>query len=399
MAHGPSTNEGSPRPRFEIADVVRALGRDCRNALTRTPDQHKALRDITACRTATLGGHVDVCSKCGYERPSYNSCRNRHCPKCQGLARAAWVEARVDLLLPVPYFHIVFTLPAELRPLVHANRKQLFDLLFKTASGTILELAPDDRFLGARPGITAVLHTWSRDLGFHPHVHCVVTGGGLEAGDAAWKSARNSRFLFPVHVLSAMFRGKFLARLDALYETARIRAPEFSGLDDPDTFHVLKDRLYRKRWVVYAQKPFAGPRQVFTYLGHYTHRVAIANSRILDITDHGVRFRTRGEKTVTLKPREFVRRFLLHVLPKGFVKIRHYGILAPVHARRKIAQARRFLSTSHQVRPETPDTPSPCSVQPTTMSELTCPRCSSPSFVQLVVPRTRPPPRLGAVPP
>ena len=367
------------------------------------------MRALCACRTALLGGHLDSCSSCSYERPSYNSCRNRHCPKCQGLAQAAWVEARMEKILPTHYFHLVFTLPQQLRPLAHRNRRLIFHLLFEAASETLLDLARDKHRLGALLGVTAVLHTWTRDMSFHPHLHCVVTGGGLSKDEADWVKAKGSRFLFPVQVLSALFRGKFLAGLVRLYKHGQLNLQgPCEALADPDVFQILKDTLYHKRWVVYAKRPFGGPRQVFAYLGHYTHRVAISNHRLLAAGDDSVRFKTKYGKTASMRPEEFIRRFLLHVLPKGFVKIRHYGLLAATHAKAKLAIARGLLEPTADTPQAPPDTTNP---EPTTSRDyrvqmLTttglditrCPRCGlgllvrRPLFQEARSPPPPPPP-------
>jgi Putative transposase/Transposase zinc-binding domain len=319
--------ESAPRPRLEIADVFRAFGQSFRAHHTLNPDQARVFDAVLACRTAVLGGHLDVCETCGFERPSYNSCFNRHCPKCQGIAALRWVEARKKAILPVAYFHVVFTLPAELRPLALRNREAIFDLLFETASQTLLTLGRDPDRLGGLLGLTAVLHTWTRDLSFHPHLHCIVTGGGLSAD--GWRTAGNGRYLFPIAAMSKLFRGKFLAGLRRLYRTAQLDLRgSCTELADPDVFASLVDKLYRIQWRPYAKRPFAGPEQVFDYLGYYTHRVGISGHRLLAIDADSVRFKTRDTKVATLKGEEFVRRFLLHVLPRGFVKIRHYGLLA-----------------------------------------------------------------------
>lgn len=302
-----------------------------------TPDQHAVLRAVARCRTAQLGGHVDVCDSCGYERPSYNSCRNRHCPKCQSLSQARWIERRMERVLPTHAFHVVFTLPAELRPLAMANREKVFDMLFASAAEALLELGRDPKWLGAELAITCVLHTWTRELLFHPHVHCVVSGGGLSPDGERWIATRPD-FLLPVRVLGAMFRGKLLARLVRAYDKGELTAPE--------RFARVRDKLYRTRWVVYVKRPFGGAQQVFRYLGRYTHRVGLSNRRLVSLDERGVTFRTRAEATVAVAPGEFLRRFLLHVLPKGFVKIRHYGLMAASHVSTRLAAAKRLLDKS-----------------------------------------------------
>lgn len=290
-----------------------------------------------------MGGHVDVCNECKHGAVAYNSCRNRHCPKCQALAQARWVERRMERVLPTHAFHVVFTLPSDLRGLVMVNRKKLFDLLFASAAEALLELARNPRWLGADLGITSVLHTWTRDLRFHPHVHCIVTGGGLSPDGERWISTRPD-FLFPVRVLGALFRGKFLAGLVRLRDRGELcfDGPA-SSFADPAQFARVRDKLYRSRWIVYAKPPFGGPEQVFRYLGRYTHRVGLSNRRLVSLDARGVTFRTRGEQTATLAPYEFLRRFLLHVLPRGFVKIRHHGLMAAGNVNTRLDMARRLL--------------------------------------------------------
>jgi Putative transposase/Transposase zinc-binding domain len=331
------------RPALEVADIVRAHGEAFVRAHVLTPDQHAVLRAIVRCRTAALGGHADVCDSCGHTQIAYNSCRNRRCPKCQSLAQARWVERRMERVLPTHSFHVVFTLPSELHGLVMANREKLFDALFASAAEALLELGRDPKWLGAELGITSVLHTWTRDLRFHPHVHCIVTGGGLSPDGTRWVATRPD-FLFPVRVLGALLRGKFLARLERFRDRGELvlRGPA-AALADSARFARLRDRLYRKRWVVYAKPPFGGPEQVFRYLGRYTHRVGLSNRRLVSMDERGVTFRTHGQETVTLTPDEFLGRFLLHVLPKGFVKIRHYGLMAASHVPTRLVAARRLL--------------------------------------------------------
>jgi hypothetical protein len=329
------------RTSLEVADIfgrhLESFGR--RHTLSR--EQQKAARDIVACRTDVLGGHLQVCTACGWQRPAYNSCRNRHCPKCQSLRQARWVEQRLTRILPVHYFHVVFTLPSELAGLVRSNRAELYELLVKSAAASLLALGRDPRWLGkaAQLGVTAVLHTWARDLHLHPHVHCIVTGGGL-GDDDHWVAA-SPDFLFPVHVLGALFRGKFLAGLERLRAAGKLR--------DDQTDRAARRRrarLYQQSWVVYAKRPFGGPEQVYRYLGRYTHRVAISNTRLVSMDDQTVAFRTRGQQTATLDPVEFIRRFLEHVLPKGFVKIRHFGLLAPANVNGRLERAKELLGDS-----------------------------------------------------
>ena len=304
-------------------------------------NQRRALRDLAVCRTKALGGHVERCDGCGQERNAYNSCRNRHCPKCQGGARAQWLAREATHLLPVDYYHVVFTLPAAVAELALANRRELYGLLFQAARATLLELAADPHYLGAQPGLLMVLHTWGQNLHHHPHVHVVATGGGLSCDvrgvvEAAprWVSCRPGFFL-PRTVLSRLFRGKYLAGLRALFDRNQLLfTGKRSALVERSAFAAWLTPLYQQDWVVYAKAPFGGPEQVLKYLARYTHRVAISNSRMIGLDDGRVTFRYKDyaddarQKTMTLSAEEFLRRFLMHVLPKGFVKIRHYGLLA-----------------------------------------------------------------------
>jgi hypothetical protein len=328
------------QPSHEVADIFRVHGEAYREAHPTTLLQRAVMRDIEICRTSVLGGHLDVCPDCGYEKPSYNSCRNRHCPKCQALAQARWLDRRRERILPIHYFHVVFTLPSELRPLAMANRRLCFDILFRAASDTLRTLAKNPRWLGAQIGFTAVLHTWTRDLRFHPHLHCIVTGGGLSDDGQRWVPARH-RHLFPVKVLGRLFRGKVDAALAKAHREERLLLPD--DVATPDDFKSMRRRLFAKDWVVYAKRPFAGAEQVYAYLGRYTHRVAISNHRILSVADDSVTIATRDGASQTMAPHVFIRRFLNHVLPKGFSKIRHYGLLASSNVNTKLEVARSLL--------------------------------------------------------
>ena len=369
---------GERRPRLEVADIFRAHGEVYRQTHVISPEQRTAMRAIEVCRTALLGGHVDVCNTCAFTRPAYNSCRNRHCPKCQVLSQAAWIDKRMEYVLPTHSFHVVFTLPHELGALTLRNRKTIFSLLFSAAARTLLELGQDEHRLGAQLGVTAVLHTWTRDLRFHPHVHCIVTGGGLAPQGDRWISSRQ-KYLFPVRVLSALFRGKFLDGLACAYERGELDlGGACAELANPEDFARLKDMLYRKNWVVYAKRPFAGPEQVFRYLGQYTHRVGISNHRLVSFDERGVCFRTKNGKQVTVAPAEFIRRFLLHVLPNGFVKIRHYGLLASSNVHTKLAEARSHLEVNDKPAPASPpqQTWQEQHLALTGVDLTTCPRCA-----------------------
>jgi hypothetical protein len=389
----PTAAERSGRPRFEVADVFRAHGEAYRQRHSLSGDQLKVMRAIEACRTEALGGHLDVCPECDYSRPAYNSCRNRHCPKCQSLVGARWVEQRLARLLPTHYFHVVFTLPAELRPVAFQNQELIYGLLFAAASKTLLVLGGDPARLGGQLGFTAVLHTWTRELTFHPHLHCIVTGGGLTPGADRWVSARRE-YLFPVKVLGQLFRGKFLDGLAHAYADGKLKfAGSCAGLADPDAFGKLKDKLYRTNWVVYAKRPFAGPEQVFRYLSRYTHRVGISNQRIQAIDADGVRFATKGGKSVTVPPETFIGRFLLHVLPSGFVKIRHFGLHASSNATTKLVVARHILEAASDSPPvpplsQAPETPTwqDRLIALTGVDPSVCPVCATP-LLHLPLPR------------
>lgn len=363
------------RPRFDIADIVQRHRAALEAEQHLTLAQRRVLSDIERCRTAALGGHLDVCRSCGFEQPVYNSCRNRHCPKCQAYAQDKWIAARSERLLPVRHFHVVFTLPSELRPLVYARKKEVFDALFHAASRTLLALGQSR--LGALLGITMVLHTWTRELLFHPHVHALVTAGGLSLDGKRWVDSRK-RYLFPVQVMGMLLRGKMLAALRALH-----RRGVFEGVRDGADFERLMQQAAQCNWVVYAKEPFRRVEHVLEYLGRYTHRVGIANSRLLDVTDEHVVLRTKNGLTATLTPVEFLRRFILHVLPPNFVKIRHYGLLASRNVDGLLETARHLLRPSPQraVRHElTIDTACPACGAPLTRFAL--PR--GPPFFQRV---------------
>jgi hypothetical protein len=325
------------RPPLEVADLIRSAGAAFieRNRQWIRWKHVKVLRAIARCRTAALGGHLDQCTRCGHRAAiSYNSCRNRHCPKCQTAARERWIAARRQELLPTHYVHVVFTLPTQLVPLAQQNRKSLYGLLFRASAETLLEVARDPKHLGAEIGFFSVLHTWSQKLTLHPHVHCVISAGGLSLDHTHWVKSQN-RFFLPLRVLSRIFRGKFVAGLKQAFQNGQLN---FHGtlapLTQPKTFAAWLRPLFRKDWVVYARPPFGGPEYVLQYLGRYTHRVAISNHRLLSFANGKVTFRWRDsahnneQKSMTLSLDEFLRRFLLHLLPKGFVRIRNFGFLA-----------------------------------------------------------------------
>ena len=331
---------GQGRPRLEVADIFRATAVSFREEHVPTRDELKVMFAIMSCRTARLGGHLDICKQCGHETPAYNSCRNRHCPKCQSLAQARWLEQRRQRIVPTKYFHVVFTLPQELRALARKNPRRLYDLLLTTSARTLLDFGRSR--LHAELGVTCVLHTWTRDLRLHPHAHCIVTAGGLD-DDCHWVPARG-RFLFPVKAMSRVFRGKLLDGLTELYQNQKLTLEaNCAELAAPARFADLRALLHRKDWVVYAKQPFGGPEHVFAYLGRYTHRVGISNRRLVSFDGHNVCFRTKHGKTTTIPAVEFMRRFLLHALPSHFVKIRHFGLLAAANVGTKLETARRCL--------------------------------------------------------
>jgi len=334
---------------LEVADIFRAFGPAYREA-HKLPLRHlRAMRAIEICRTAELGGHLDQCDHCGTVRISYNSCRNRHCPKCQCLEKERWLVARERDLLPTPYFHVVFTLPEGLRPLALRDQKVLYNLLFKAASETLAELARDSRHLGAEIGLMAILHTWSQPLIDHPHLHCLVTGGGLSLDGSRWLRSKKG-FFIPVKVLSCLFRGKFLDGLKKEYDAGELSFPgQIEELEEASAFKRFLTNLYHQSWVVYCKPPLKHPEKVMDYLGRYTHRVALSNDRLVNMEDNRVSFRWRDSadnntiKLLTLEALEFIRRFLLHVLPEQFVKIRYYGILSHRSRKGKLLRCKKLL--------------------------------------------------------
>lgn len=364
------------RTTIEVADIFRTAGPAYRAAHAGhlSLDQLKVMSAIETCRTAALGGHVEACSDCGHQRIAYNSCRNRHCPRCQGAAARAWLEAQQANLLPVGYFHVVFTLPAEIADIAFHNKALVYDLLFKAASQTMLTIAADPKHLGARIGITAVLHTWGSAMTHHPHIHMIVPGGGLTPA-GQWISSRPA-FLLPVRVLGALFRRLFLARLLELHGAGKlVFFGKLAGLSDRRVFLRYLAPLRRKRWVIYAKAPFAGPDAVLAYLSRYTHRVAISNSRLIAFDQTSVTFRyknyrcsgTDRQQVMTIAADEFIRRFLLHVLPRGFHRIRHYGLLAGSARKDSLARARNMLGVAPE--PEEP------AVEETSVQRPPCPCC------------------------
>jgi len=342
--HGPCAGSTGPaqgsRPSLELADIIRAYRSAYEQQRTLTPTERAVLDAVEHCRTAALGGHVNVCPRCGFvSDPSFNSCHNRHCPKCPAVAQAKWIAGRLERVLPTHYFHVVFTLPAQLRGLARANPKVVYDLLFRCASETLLELGQDPKRFGGELGVTLVLHTWTQKLDFHPHVHGIVTGGALSPDGNRWRSTRPG-FLFPVHVMGKLFRGKLLDALRRAQRSGKLR------VRDAARFAALLAGLYRKRWCVYCKRPFGGAEQVIQYLGQYTHRVAISNHRLVAMNEQGVTFRTKTGELVTLDGVAFLDRWLGHILPPRFRKIRHYGLLSPRHATSRLELARQLLPPS-----------------------------------------------------
>jgi hypothetical protein len=346
VAHGgsPARLEGY-RPRLEIADIFRDHAKAFEQAYPMTPEQRRVMRDIIACRTAALGGHLEVCDACGHEQPSFHSCRNRHCPKCQSLNQARWILRRKKRILPTRHFHVVFTLPSALRLVALQNRQVVFNILFHSAAATLIEFGADPKWLGGQLGITAVLHSWTRSLEFHPHLHCIVTDGGLANDGSRWIDGKGKgRFLFPVHAVGIVFRAKFVGAMRQARKEGKLHfSAKCATLADDKAFTRWCDELFNQNWNVYAKRPFGSVENVFEYLGRYTHRVGISNGRLISYDANGVCFYTKEGKTLTLPPLEFIRRFLLHVLPKGFTKIRHFGLMAPANIASKLSLAREHL--------------------------------------------------------
>jgi len=373
------------RSAVEVADILRAQGNRFLDRYDKSFDfqQLKAFRAIQRCRTAALGGHIDACPRCGYQAAiSYNSCRNRHCPKCQAQARERWLGARERELLATSYFHVVFTVPHELNVLALDNQRAFYDLLFNASAQTLLEVANDPKHLGAEIGMISILHTWGQNLLLHPHVHCAIPNGGLSPDHTHWVHPRYAFFL-PVKVLSRVFRGKFWAGLKRLYRSKRLRcAGPASTLADPKHFRQLLRRLHRQDWVVYAKPAFGGPTQVLRYLGRYTHRVAISNHRLLAFDGERVTFQWKDyahgskQRKMTLLGTEFLRRFFLHVLPKGFVRIRYFGFLSNPRRTFQLPLCRQLLAMS------TPQQPAPSNAGDSS-STWHCPRCGAAMAVVL----------------
>ena len=393
------------RPSLEVADILRAHGEAFRRAHAGrlSLGQLKVMSAIEACRTAELGGHVARCEACERLAVSYNSCRNRHCPKCQGQAAQAWLEERQADLLPVPYFHVVFTLPAPMAAIAFQNKALVYGLLFKAAAQTLTTIAADPKHLGARIGLIGVLHTWGSALTHHPHVHCIVPGGGVSPDGQRWVACRKGFFL-PVRVLSRLFRRLFIEKLAAAHAQGALSFfGELAGLAEPKAFAAHLAPLRRTEWVVYAKPPFGGPAAVLAYLARYTHRVAISNHRLVRLDDHAVRFRWKDYrtadaatgavkiKTMALSPNEFIRRFLLHVLPAGFHRIRHYGFLAKGVQAPALDQLRSLITAQADEPAASPPEPEAPAAEPPPAEPRACPCCGGVLRLVEVFSRGQPP--------
>jgi len=380
------------KPVIEVADIFREnldkIGKI-------SPEKWKVVNALISCRTARLGGHVYECDNCGHEIILYNSCRNRHCPKCQGLARAKWLDNRMKELLPVEYFHVVFTIPDILNRTALCNKEVVYDILFRAVKETLLEASLNPKNIGAKIGFLAILHTWGQNLLDHPHIHCVVPGGGLSPDGSSWISSKKG-FLVSVKVLAKLFRGKFLDYLKQAFQDHKLHFyGENKELEIPKHFQKLIDQAYAKEWVVYVKKPFSGPKQVLQYLGKYTHRVAISNHRIIDVKDDRVIFKWRDYKdgntmkTMSVSVEEFMRRFLLHVIPKKFVRIRFYGLLSNRNKKEMLIKCRALLhedTNDDETAEENPDTGESLMVGISENDYLVCPECQKGKmFIVMVI--------------
>lgn len=381
------------RSPLEVADVIRQHAGEFVAARSGkvTSAEHYALKCLATCRTAALGGHLEECDHCGHKRPAYNSCRNRHCPKCQAMARAEWLAARQQELLPVPYYHVVFTIPESIAQLALQNKKVVYNILFAASAETLQEVAADPKHLGASIGILSVLHTWGQNLQHHPHVHCVVPGGGIASDEEQWIGCKKGFFL-PVKVLSRVFRAKFLTKLRLARQKGQLG---FHGrleqLKKPSMFARLISMAYQKDWVVYCKRPFGGPEQVLKYLARYTHRVAISNNRLVQLQNGRVTFHWKNyangnrTQTMTLQAVEFIRRFLFHVLPTGFMRIRHYGFMANRHRKSKLALCRELIPSEGETADSHQDVLSTDIELPDNESEVSycCPSCGDGKMITI----------------
>lgn len=346
------------RPPLEVAEIFRIHGEAYRQGHGQLAGvQLQAMRAIVSCRTAALGGHLEECDRCGHQHSAYNSCRNRNCPKCQGAAARRWLERRQSELLPVPYFHVVFTVPQEVAHIALGNPKIVYGILFRCVSETLLKIAADPKRLGGKIGFLAILHTWGQNLDYHPHIHCVVPGGALSKDGGRWIESRK-KFFLPVAVLSRMFRGKFLSALNSAFSSGKLKfSGKLSHLTSKSSFDSFIKPAAKATWVVYCKPPFGGPQQVLSYLGRYTHRIAISNRRLISVVDGKVTFSWRDYrdqsrlKPMTLQADEFIRRFLMHVVPSGFVRIRHYGLLANRNREASLQLIRSSLQPFPDIHP------------------------------------------------
>jgi hypothetical protein len=380
------------RPALEVAEIVRAHGDEFRqaHAASLSPRQKRVLRSIELCRTAALGGHLERCDQCGHERNAYNSCADRHCPKCQSLARAKWLEKRQAELLQVEYFHVVFTLPEPLAQLSLQNKREMCDLLFRSTAETLQTIAADPEHLGAQIGFFCILHTWGQTLTAHPHLHCVVPGGGISLDGSRWVACRPGFFL-PVKVLSRRFRNVYLRYLEQAHAAGKLQFHgDLEPLADPPSFARFLAPLREMEWVVYAKPPFGGPERVLHYLGRYTHRVAISNHRLIELKNGQVTFAYKDyrheqrQKVMTLSADEFLRRFLLHVLPDGFQRIRHYGLLGNRHRAENLTRCRELLAMP------APNPPPGCDYRERCrklggQDPLRCPKCKTGQMVRIAI--------------
>ena len=380
-----------PRPTLEVADIFRQHGAAYREARRHSFEQLRVMRAIEVCRTAALGGHVEKCGHCDAKRNAYNSCRNRHCPKCQGAERAQWLESRKTELLPVEYFHVVFTVPAQIAEIAFYNQETVYNILFRATAQTLLTIAGDPRHLGACIGFFAVLHTWGQNLLHHPHLHCVVPGGGLSADHERWIACRPGYFL-PVEVLSSLFRRFFLEALDEAFKSNSLSFfGDLEPLRDSLAFNAYLAPLRKADWVVYAKVPFGGPQQAIAYLGRYTHRVAISNHRLVSDKGGQVSFQWKDyrneseQKVMTVPAHEFIRRFLIHTLPPGFQRIRHFGFLANCHRKVKLALCRTLLTDPVTSLLPNPDQCRQMLEEFTEKPSRLCPQCGIGTMIPIAI--------------
>ena len=403
MIHAAAETAGKDRvirPTYEVGDIFREYGQVYRQNHSLPPFYLKVMQAIERCRTAELGGHLERCDHCGYERNAYNSCRNRHCPKCQSLAKTEWLEKRKAELLPVEYFHNVFTLPHELNPLALCNKTIIYDILFKAVAQTLLEFGADPKHgLGGKSGFTTILHTWDQRLLSHVHLHCVIPAGVLSFDGKSWISSRKN-FLFPVKALSRVFRGKFIHYLQKAFANGKLTFPGWiSCLAREEDFSRMMDQLWKKDWVVYSKPPFNGPAKVLDYLGRYTHRVAISNHRLVKVEDGLVTFRyrdrTNGDKSkqMTISAQEFIRRFLLHVIPDSYKRIRHFGFLANRCKKQALGRCREIFGLSPDLPEVPPETVQEKMLRLAETDINQCPRCKQGQMkrvmeLPILIPRT-----------